>query len=546
MAEDKRTKTNVEKIIYDPPALCQSVSKNQIRVAAYCRVSTDMEEQQTSFEGQVRAYTEMINSRPNWILAGIYADEGITGTSADKRPEFLRMIADCEAGKIDFIITKSISRFARNTLECLTYVRHLQNIGINILFENNNIDTGTAFSEMILTVLAAFAQEESRSISENTKWGIRKRFENGIVRWCKIYGYTKGEAGAYLIVPEEARVVQKIFELYEHGYTIGEIVRILKEQKIPSKTGKAVWTPSSVQRILKNEKYAGDILLQKYLTIDHISHKTVRNECTEVPAYYIENHHEPVVVRQTYDRVQKILELRSQGSCAGRKNAGCIQYPLGSILKCPYCGSPLYQRAVRMQTVRGRCWCCEMGEGACRRFAIRSETLENALLKAYDELDTAKAAEKIKNGETAKIRAAARLTLARKTAHPNYEKVHYYWIDDLIDRVEIGRHTIFPADRSEIAAKEDIHRDDRTVSVYWKCGLKSTVPTGIDSKEEMPQNIAELYRCYLECHREEKKRAEGHIRAALDRTDAGKNRKRANKIAVNEQTSEHGNVQVNE
>ena len=190
-----------------------------LRVAAYCRVSTDTEEQSTSFNGQVNAYTSLINSNPEWTLAEIYADDGISGTSAQKRPKFMQMIQDCEAGKIDLILTKSISRFARNTLECLSYVRHLNSLGTHIIFENNGIDTRANYSEMLLTILAAFAQEESRSISENTKWGIRKRFEVGEARWSRIYGYDKG----YVVNPQEAAVVQKIFNLYEHGMSTNEI-----------------------------------------------------------------------------------------------------------------------------------------------------------------------------------------------------------------------------------------------------------------------------------------------------------------------------------
>ena len=219
----------VERILRTLPELSEAEEGRMLRVAVYCRVSTDHEEQQLSFTGQQRAYTDLIRAKSSWTLAGVYADEGTTGTSTEKRTEFLRMIADCEAGKIDLIITKSISRFARNTLECLTYVRHLQSIGVNLIFESNNIDTRTAFSEMLLTVLAAFAQEESRSISENTKWGIRKRYENGIARWCSLYGYAKG----YMIVPEQAQIVREVFTRYEQGSTIGEIVQILQQLQQP-------------------------------------------------------------------------------------------------------------------------------------------------------------------------------------------------------------------------------------------------------------------------------------------------------------------------
>ena len=194
-----------------------SLYKNQegkLRVAAYCRVSTDSDEQKGSFDSQVETYTRMIEANSQWQFAGIYADEGVTGTSAEKRPQFMKMIRDCDDGKVDLIITKSISRFARNIVECLTYVRHLNGIGVNIVFESSRIDTRQKYSEMLLTVLAAFAQEESRSISENTIWGIRKRFEEGVAKWTHLYGYEKKGDVEYIIVPEQAKIVRKIFNMY--------------------------------------------------------------------------------------------------------------------------------------------------------------------------------------------------------------------------------------------------------------------------------------------------------------------------------------------
>ena len=274
-----------QKIKQEPVKNVTRQQSGKIRVAAYCRVSTDTEDQKTSFDAQVKHYTELIGSNLEWELAGIFADEGITGTSAAKRPEFQRMLKECEEGKIDLVLTKSISRFARNTLECLTYVRHMNNLGVHIVFESNNIDTRTAFSEMILTVLAAFAQEESRSISQNTSWGIRKRFEEGVTRWCRLYGYEKTSKGEYQIVPEQAAVVQKIFDLYEHGESIQGICRYLASFGIKSPTGEPKWTNSAVHTLLVNERYTGDILLQKFLTEDHLSHKVVKNDSTEVPIF---------------------------------------------------------------------------------------------------------------------------------------------------------------------------------------------------------------------------------------------------------------------
>ena len=217
------------------------ITQKKRRVAAYCRVSSELEAQEVSFEMQVRVYTEKILANPGWELAGIYADEGVTGTSAAKRTRFMQMIADCEAGKIDCIITKSISRFARNTLECLGFIRKLQKIGVQILFEKEGIDTGSSYSEMILTILAAFSQEESRSISENVKWGIRKRYEDGIDRWAKIYGYAAVGEETYRIVKEEAGVIRRIFWSCEHGESTGQIADKLNLEGIPAPGGGASW-----------------------------------------------------------------------------------------------------------------------------------------------------------------------------------------------------------------------------------------------------------------------------------------------------------------
>lgn len=498
---------NVEKIVLKPLECTKKKNHRKCQVAAYCRVSTDMDEQQGSIETQKNVYTEMIQSNPEWRLAGIYADEGISGTNAAGRPEFLRMVKDCEKGKIDLIITKSISRFARNTLECLTFVRHLQNHGTDILFENNHIDTRTAFSEVLLTVLAAFAQEESRSISENTKWGIRKRFENGIARWCKIYGYTKNEHDDYVIVPNQASVVKKIFELYEHGQSIGEIVKYLSKNKVLSPNGKDTWTKACIYRMLKNEKYAGDIMLQKYLTADHISHHIIKNPCTEVPAYYIENHHMPIIERKTFNRVQKIMDMQSMGTAHGNNNGKCIQYPFDNMLHCPYCGQPLYQRAVNVQSGSGRSqgWCCEIGEDACKNFVMRSAVIEKAVLEAYQKVDCNILCDKIRKSQSESVKEAAKQMLALKQKHPKMEKVEYYWLEDLVDKIEIGAHLFVSCALSES------ENYDRTITVFWKFGLKTIVPTGLEKEKDNPRHIAELYRRYLNRHKDTKQNAQKQI-----------------------------------
>lgn len=467
------------------------------RVAAYCRVSTQSEKQETSFEMQVQVYTERILQNPKWVLADIYADKGITGTEAKKRPEFQRMVADCEAGKVDIILTKSLSRFARNTLECLTYIRHLQGLGVRLLFEKENIDTDAVFSEMLLTILAAFAQEESRSLSENLKWGIRKRFEEGIDRWTNIYGYTQSEEGNYQIVPEEATIVRKVFELYEHGNSISEIVAYMKTNRIPSPDGKAVWAASAVHIILRNEKYVGDILLQKKYTTDHISHKEIRNDFTEVPAYYIANHHIPLVSRKTFERTQTIRKMQYQGGNSRGEAGQHVQYPFGDMLRCPFCGSALSQRHIPVQAKTGKGWLCQRGQHPCGLFLIRSWFVEEAVLRAYDELDMKAVEDKLRSKDQ-NIARAAQDTLAMKAEHPAFERVDYYWLDELVEYITFGRHSNMPRELAKLATKKIDAEDDRTLIVFWKCGLRTTVFSGIEKDKDMPQRLLELYNRYLE------------------------------------------------
>lgn len=325
----------------------------KLRVAAYCRVSTDSDEQENSFETQVEVYENKIRGNSAWVYAGVYADEGISGTRASKRPGFQKMIRDAEDGKIDRILTKSISRFARNTLDCIGYVRHLKEVGTTILFEKENIDTGSAYSEMLLTVLAAFAQEESRSISANITWGVRKRFENGQERWAKMFGYRKdfdtGET--YIIVEEEAEVVRLIFELYEKGMTTTATGKELEKREIPTPSGGNVWNAALVRSILVNEKYCGDLILQKYVTTDHLTHTFVKNDGEDAPMYYIKDHHKAIVSREQFNRVQKILD------CRNKKVNGYDTYPLGDKLRCPYCGKPMIQRKINIYK-QSRGWVC--------------------------------------------------------------------------------------------------------------------------------------------------------------------------------------------
>ena len=291
-----------------PPKIQSAENRNpyqQLRVAAYCRVSTEQEEQQNSYQVQIAYYTDLINGKNEWSLAGIFADEGISGTQARKRPEFLRMIRMCKKKKIDLVITKSISRFARNTVDCLEYVRQLKELGIGVIFEKENINTLTMTSEFMISLYGSFAQAESESISKNVVWGKQKAYAEGKVafQYSKLLGYRKGENGKPEIVPEEAETVKKIYELFLDGYSMTNIKKVLESEERPTAMGKKVWNESLIKSILSNEKYVGDALLQKTFTVDCISKKVQKNN-GERPMYLVSNHHEPIIDRDVFNRTQ--------------------------------------------------------------------------------------------------------------------------------------------------------------------------------------------------------------------------------------------------
>ena len=281
------------------------------RVAAYARVSTDNEEQQTSYEAQVDFYTRYIQSHPDWEFVGVYADEGISGTSTKKREGFNRMIADAMAGKIDLILTKSISRFARNTVDSLTAIRQLKEKGVEVYFEKENIYTLDAKGEVMITIMSSLAQEESRSISENVRWGKRKSMADGKVSMAykNFLGYERGEDGLPKIVEEEAKVVRKIYNLFLRGYTVRMIANCLTEQGVPTPSGKTQWSVSTIMSILQNEKYKGDALLQKTYIDDFLTKKVIRNH-GEVQQYYVENSHPAIIDRSTFELVQQEIARR--------------------------------------------------------------------------------------------------------------------------------------------------------------------------------------------------------------------------------------------
>lgn len=325
-------------------------SKRQLRVAAYCRVSTDDEEQLTSYEAQKNYYTDKIMTNKEWTMAGIFADEGITGTSARKRPEFLRMIRQCKQGKIDIVLTKSISRFARNTVDCLNYVRALKELGIAVIFEKENMNTLEIDSEILITMLGAFAQSESESISANVRWGIRQAMKEGkaTIQYKYLYGYRKGDDGKPEIIPDQAEVVRKIYDLFLSGTPVRGIQEYLNENAVPNINSEPKWARSAIDSILTNEKYCGDVLLQKTY-IDDCINKKVKKNTGQLPMYLVQNHHEGIISRETFDAAQAELAHRSAGKSPSKKNAPTgrsrynSKYALSDRLYCGECGTR-YQR----------------------------------------------------------------------------------------------------------------------------------------------------------------------------------------------------------
>lgn len=364
------------------------------RVAAYCRVSTDREEQEHSFETQKAMYTEMIMMKPTWQMAGIYADEGITGTVAKKRPGFMKMIEDCRKGKIDMIVTKSVSRFSRNNLDCLMYVRELKQLGIPIIFEKEGINTIQVSSELLLTLFGALSQAESESISMNVKLGIRQSLKNGNVRFSykTFLGYRKGADGQPEIVPEQADIVRRIYNDFLAGATYLEIAKRLTEENVPTMGGGNRWFSERIKSILKNEKYKGDALLQKTYITDPIS-KRVKKNNGELPMYYVENSHPAIIERRIFDRVQEEIARR-----AGKKKVKQTgtktelgrysgKYALTELLYCGECGTP-YRRCTWSRDGKKKIvWRCvsrlDYGKKYCKNSpSVEESRLHNAIAAA--------------------------------------------------------------------------------------------------------------------------------------------------------------------
>lgn len=368
-----------------------------LRVAAYCRVSTDDEEQKTSYEAQIGYYTEKINQNPEWQMAGIFADEGISGTQAKKRPEFLKMIRLCRQRKIDIILTKSLSRFARNTVDSLGYIRELRALGIAVISEKENINTLTAESEMLITIMSCFAQAESESISKNVSWGVRQSFKNGNVpmQYARLLGYRKGHDGNAEIIPEEAEVVKEIYRCYLDGMSMNLIADRLNEKGLTTKGGSSPYRKMVVQRILTNEKYTGDALLQKTYVTDCITKKMRKNN-GELPMYLVKNHHEPIISRSDFNRVQEEMARRSAKRTSADKLTKTGQgkysakYALSELLICGECGEH-YRRvtwtAKGFKEIKWRCVSrIQYGKKKCHSSpTVDEQAFHRAIVSAINE-----------------------------------------------------------------------------------------------------------------------------------------------------------------
>ena len=375
-------------IIPANPMLQQTAVKRQLNVAAYCRVSTEEEEQQSSYEAQCSYYTDKIMGNPEWNMAGIYADEGISGTSTKKRESFNRMIRKCRQKKIDLILTKSISRFARNTLDCLRYVRALKEMGIGVWFEKENINTLDMDTELILTFMGAFAQSESESISANVKWGIRHAMKEGKVsiNFEKLYGYRLDADGNPELDPDQSAVVIEIFNQFLRGASLRMIKEDLESKGALNPSGDHRWNIAQICKILANEKYCGDVLMQKTFVQDCISKKVVKNT-GQLPMYLVQNNHPAIVTRELFQAAQAERTRRSATESPSKKTSStgrscyASKYALSERLVCGECGT-LYRRCTWKRNGKTRIvWRCISRLDYGTTYCHDSPTMEEGILQ---------------------------------------------------------------------------------------------------------------------------------------------------------------------
>lgn len=394
----------------------QKTNNKKLRVAAYCRVSTDDEEQLTSYRNQIEHYTNKIKQNPNWKLAGIFADEGITGVMAKKRDEFLKLISLCRDGKVDVIITKSISRFSRNIADTIKYVRELKALGVAVIFEKENIDTSKMTSEMILDMYGVFAQAESESISNNVKLGKRFGYKQGKVpmQYGQILGYRRGEDNEPEIIPEEAKIIELIYNKFLEGWSLDRLSDYLEENEYKTVKGNTVWSKATIRGILTNEKYKGDVLMQKSYVVDLFSKKTAKNN-GELPMYLVKNHHIPIIPRETWDKVQVVIAKRKNVRSVTdvstmKKGKYSSKYALTGIVICGDCGST-YRRTTWSAKKKRIVWRCVnrlTNSKACANSPTIDESrLHEGIIKAMNSMiDSKEKIHALLNGSIAEILSA--------------------------------------------------------------------------------------------------------------------------------------------
>ena len=386
----------ITKIEANPILSSRKDEYRRLRVAAYCRVSTDEEDQLNSLETQMQYYTSKIAENPNWTMVGIYADEGITGTRADKRDKFMKLMRDCQKGKVDYILTKSTSRFARNTVDSLTWIRKLRAIGIGVYFEEQNLDSSKVENETLIGFFSVMAQSESESISGNVKWGIHKRMRNGTYAvQFNMLGYKRGDDGEPYIIPEEAEVVREMFNRFLDGASLGQLKDFLESKQVLTRRGKSEWSISVIRGMLSNEKYVGDILYQKTYRADCISKKVKVNR-GEMTRYLVSNNHAPIIDRDTFNLVQAELSRRTSknkkmDSAITEQGKYSGKFALSELLICGSCGSA-YRR--NSKVAKGKTtyyWRCvnrvEHGKKYCKDSAgVEEKMLQESICRCLSKM----------------------------------------------------------------------------------------------------------------------------------------------------------------
>ena len=386
----------ITKIEANPILSSKKDEYRRLRVAAYCRVSTDEEDQLNSLETQMQYYTSKIAENPNWTMVGIYADEGITGTRADKRDKFMKLMRDCQKGKVDYILTKSTSRFARNTVDSLTWIRKLRAIGIGVYFEEQNLDSSKVENETLIGFFSVMAQSESESISGNVKWGIHKRMRNGTYAvQFNMLGYKRGDDGEPYIIPEEAEIVRELFNRFLDGASLGQLKDFLENKKVLTRRGKSEWSISVIRGMLSNEKYVGDILYQKTYRADCISKKVKVNR-GEMTRYLVSNNHAPIIDRDTFNLVQAELSRRTSknkkmDSAITEQGKYSGKFALSELLLCGSCGSA-YRR--NSKVAKGKTtyyWRCvnrvEHGTKYCKDSAgVEEKMLQESICRCLSKM----------------------------------------------------------------------------------------------------------------------------------------------------------------